>query len=91
MLVGNHTTPFLPVHPDPGFSVSSSPSVDEAGEDDEDTTTKSGSGSPELVVSEGEDDESCSSLEGSGCIITSMASVQVKRLFMLLAALLTVK
>ncbi|ROL47181.1 Large neutral amino acids transporter small subunit 3 [Anabarilius grahami] len=63
MLVENHTSPFLPIHPDPGSSESSLPSV-EAGEDDEGATTKSGSDSPETVVSEGEDNTSCSSLEG---------------------------
>ncbi|KAL1251732.1 hypothetical protein QQF64_019528, partial [Cirrhinus molitorella] len=52
MLTGNHTLPFLPINPDPGSSESSSPSV-EAGEDDEGATTKSGSDTPESVVSEG--------------------------------------
>ncbi|KAK9976432.1 hypothetical protein ABG768_021637 [Culter alburnus] len=90
MLVENHTLLFLPIHPDPGSSESSLPSV-EAGEDDECAPTKSGSDSPESVVSEGEDNTSCSSLEGSGCIIISKTSVQVKPFLMLLAALLTIK
>ncbi|KAL1277146.1 hypothetical protein QQF64_023819 [Cirrhinus molitorella] len=50
-------------HTYPGSSESSSPSV-KAKEDDEGATTKSGSDSPESVVSEGEDNTSCSSLEG---------------------------
>lgn len=48
-LVGNHTSPFLPIHPDSGSSEYTS--AEESTEDDKGATTNSASDPPDSVTS----------------------------------------